>query len=629
LNKLSIHSIRLLLCISQFSFTLASAQSKVEKNIVLEQKSEIYSIELSKKESKVVIKKKMSELYRCNETNERITLAEFYDDNSSIDKIEFYVNGKRERNYYPSYGYYEVDGIFYSDSRICRYPLVLNKVGDKQEIRLEKTYRDPKYFTSVYFDEPFFTENSTFSFVIPKWAKVELKEYNFEGYDIKKSKSYDDKADADVITYTCKNIPTKESDKYSPGPSYFKPHILFMFKSATLEDGKVNYFNTLQDQYKWYASLAKEIGNDEKLMKEKAIEIIGKASTDIEKIKKIFYWVQHNIRYIAFEDGIAGFKPAKAQDTYNKKYGDCKAMGNLTKCLLKGLGFDARLCWIGTNHIAYDYSTPSLSVDNHMICALFYNGKTYFLDGTETNIGFNEYAERIQNRQVLIEDGSKYILERVPAVTFEQNLDKEKSTISIVNNSNLIGTREHTKKGEARSSFLSSLQELKKDNLQKAIETYFSEDNQDFEIKNMHYNDFEGKDSLFSLKYDYNYKNGVSSFGKELYLDMDFRKDFDNFIIDSTRKQDFMLYFKTNIDQETELTIPQGYKVSATPSPLVEEHPNIKVKIEYKVSGNKLVYKKVVIIKDIRIKEKDIMSWNKIMQNLTEKHKEQVVLIGK
>ena len=84
-------------------------------------------------------------------------------------------------------------------------------------------------------------------------------------------------------------------------------------------------------------------------------------------------------------------------------------MAHLTKELLKALGFDARLCWIGTNHIAYDYSTPSIAVDNHMICALLYQGKTYFLDATENYIGFNEYAERIQSRQVLIEDGDKYI----------------------------------------------------------------------------------------------------------------------------------------------------------------------------------------------------------------------------
>jgi hypothetical protein len=37
--------------------------------------------------------------------------------------------------------------------------------------------------------------------------KIEIKEYNFDGYTIKKSKTYDQRADADVITYELKNIP--------------------------------------------------------------------------------------------------------------------------------------------------------------------------------------------------------------------------------------------------------------------------------------------------------------------------------------------------------------------------------------------------------------------------------------
>jgi hypothetical protein len=41
-----------------------------------------------------------------------------------------------------------------------------------------------------------------------------------------------------------------------------------------------------------------------------------------------------------------------------KKYGDCKGMGNLTAEMLKAIGLNGRICWLGTNHIAYDYSTP-------------------------------------------------------------------------------------------------------------------------------------------------------------------------------------------------------------------------------------------------------------------------------
>ena len=85
------------------------------------------------------------------------------------------------------------------------------------EVSLVKTYKDPRYFCTVYFTENYFTESKTVTFTIPKWMKIEIKEYNFDGYTIKKSKTYDQKADADVITYELKNIPAYKSEAYSPG----------------------------------------------------------------------------------------------------------------------------------------------------------------------------------------------------------------------------------------------------------------------------------------------------------------------------------------------------------------------------------------------------------------------------
>ena len=67
-------------------------------------------------------------------------------------------------------------------------------------------------------------------------------------------------------------------------------------------------------------------------------------------------------------------------------------------------GFDARLTWIGTSDLPYAYSLPSLVVDNHMICTVILNGKKYFLDGMEEYIALSDYAQRIQGKQVLIED---------------------------------------------------------------------------------------------------------------------------------------------------------------------------------------------------------------------------------
>ena len=229
---------------------------------------------------------------------------------------------------------------------------------------------------------------------------------NFDGSGIKLNKSFDSKRNADIYEYTATKIPEIAREESAPGKSHIYPHLLILAKSFSNQGKEITLFKSVEDLYSWYHSLTELMKNDSEGLKGKVIELTQGKTSDLEKVKAIYYWVQDNIRYIAFEDGLAGFKPDECQFVYEKRYGDCKGMANLTKEMLLLAGFDARLTWIGTDRIAYDYSTPNLAVDNHMICTLILNGKEYFLDPTDKYSSFDDYAERLQNRQVLIENGA-------------------------------------------------------------------------------------------------------------------------------------------------------------------------------------------------------------------------------
>jgi hypothetical protein len=623
MQPLRAHSLSI---VATLFFSHMAFSQKPDSNVVIEQKIQTFNFSQSKGENPVTITEKYSEKYRCNEVRTSVLFSEMYNENETITDIDVKIDDKKAKWITPSCDYYSIENIFYSDARICRVSVPLEKKGSHSEISLVKTYKDPRYFCTVYFTENYFTENKTVSFTIPKWMKIEIKEFNFDSYTIKKTKTYDQKADADVVIYELKNIPAYTSETYSPGGSYSQPHLMILCKEAQTNNGNTVFFNTLGDLYKWYHQLVLNIGDDKNALQLKANELTAGVTDDIQKIKKVFNWVQHNIRYIAFEDGIAGFKPAKANDVLNKKYGDCKGMANLTRGLLLALGFDARLCWIGTNHIAYDYSTPSMAVDNHMICALFHKGKKYFLDATETNIGFNEYAERIQGRQVLIEDGDKYILERVPDVTPEQNIQLEKIALTFDGTENLQGAVNISFKGEARSDLLTRIQGTKKDNLQKALSDYLAEQNSNYEINELNTGALFGTDSILNIKYNVKHKGAASSFGKEIYLEADFRKELDGFTIDtSNRRLDVMLPYKVNLVTESLISVPAGYKVSQLPSNKEWKHPNIQIAIIYNRKGDKIEYKKQIRISDIMLKKKSFSEWNQLIKDLGTHYREQII----
>jgi len=136
----------------------------------------------------------------------------------------------------------------------------------------------------------------------------------------------------------------------------------------------------------------------------------------------IFSWVQNNIRYIAFEYGLAGWIPDNAQNVLQKKYGDCKGMSNLLKIMLQSAGFDARLVWVGTDGLGKGKEI-TLPLFDHVICALFRNAKITYLDPTVKYMIPGEYHNGIQNCFTLIENGKDYVIDSVPEAAPSQNTD--------------------------------------------------------------------------------------------------------------------------------------------------------------------------------------------------------------
>jgi transglutaminase-like putative cysteine protease len=607
-------------------FSVFARPVEKDTNIAISYAKDEYSFVFNKKQNRVEVKETQTIKYVTNNSRAVIQIGETYSDNVTIDDVSIRVDGSKAKYIQPKYEYLSQDDIFFSDQHICYFNLPLDKKGSTGEVVFEKTITDPRYFAQVFFDEPYNVRFKEIKIILPRWMKVVFKEYNFKGYGITTNVTYDSKNDADIYTYTITNLNAFPRESHSPGTTYFHPHLLALIQSAEPQGQKITYFSTLADQYAWYRELVKGIENDKNILKDKALEITKDAKTELDKIKTVFYWVQNNIRYLAFEDGIAGFRPDKAHEVLRKKYGDCKGMAHLTKELLVSLGFDARLCWIGTNHIAYDYSTPSLSVDNHMICALVFQGKNYFLDATEKYIGFNEYAERIQGRQVLFEDGEKYILTHVPVTSYLQNKDFEKRILTIEGTS-LKGTVEQEWHGEDKESLLSQLYSVKKENVKEAFKRFLTSNNMDYDITNLTTSDLIDFDKNTWAKYTLNHKNALSAFGKELYLDIDYRKDFGNFIFDAAeRKNDYWMYFKYNIYQETQIALPTGAKVTSQPQDLLIKNDDYEINISFSQQPNKLIYKKNIIIKNPRIPASKFEQWNKDFKKLKELYAEQVVI---
>jgi len=48
-------------------------------------------------------------------------------------------------------------------------------------------------------------------------------------------------------------------------------------------------------------------------------ELTKDKSSNVEKVRAIYYWVQENIKYIDFEYALGGFIPREANNVFKKK----------------------------------------------------------------------------------------------------------------------------------------------------------------------------------------------------------------------------------------------------------------------------------------------------------------------
>ena len=596
-----------------------------EDHVALLSSKDFVTFGYDKKNDKVTVTHKIIEEYINLDDRSDITIYWFYDGQSTIENIKVLYKSKKTAYLFFKDEAYNSDGLFHNDTRVKYAPLSFPLKGFKYTVKSEEKIKDIKYFTKIYFSGEYPIVKKEITVTIPSWLEMELKEMNFKGNNIKKDVKTDTKSDAKIYTFTANDIPAQFKEKNAPGPTYVYPHILFLAKSYTKNGVKKPLFKETQDLYNWYKSLVNQLKNDNSAFKDKVAELTKNASTNDQKIKNIFYWVQDNIRYIAFEDGIAGFKPDEASNVYTKKYGDCKGMANLTKQMLKEAGFDARLVWIGTKRIAYDYSLANLSVDNHMICALVKkDGNIIFLDGTEKYNPLGEYANRIQGKEALIENGDTFILKKVPEAKAIFNAEKITYDLTL-KGEDLVGKVHKKYTGESRTYLLYVLNNLKNDKKEEALKLYLNKDNINLKVSNIKISDIKNREEDLKIDYDITIKNAVSSFDGEVYINIDLDKELETLEL-KDRNLDFVFSSKKDLESTTSLHIPDDYKISSTPNNLDVDTKNYKLSVHFEQKGNTIIYKKNFTIKNAKIEKTDFENWNTSVNKLKKIYNEQIIL---
>ena len=568
-------------------------------------------------DGKLVAVVEKTESYISLKSSAQYTFAEFYDEYSDIKKL--IAPGLEQDEFYQS------NNIFHSDTRVKYNNMSFGKVGSIKEASSVKQYNDMRYISSFYVPSSIPCVKKTIKIEIPDDAKIDILPFYLDENKVLKRKHKTKKGN--MHTYIAENVEAYDDSPGLPGHSYIYPHLLVLPKSYTYKGERVNLFSNTKDQYKWYRSLVNSIGNDNSSLKKLVAELTGSASTEKEKMENIFYWVQDNIRYIAFEDGIAGFKPESCQNVFDKKYGDCKGMANLMKEMLLIAGIDARLCWIGTKQVVYGYDIPSLLVDNHMICAVKQADDFIFLDGTEKFINIDNYAERIQNQEALIEDGNSFILKRIPKAESNDNKMTLALNLDLVDKT-MSGDVKASFTGESKSNLKYKMAATQQNRLEDAAADYLKYGNENVSIDAINVSEFLQKEKESKIEAKIELREFANTFGDETYLYIDPFKIYDNYDFEEDRKYEY--WFDHKIKDIVNIKLNIGNRtVSSLPESIQINNPEFIISADYSQQNNIINYDISIEIPDAKISKKNIGSWNKAISQIKEFYEQPIILKDK
>ena len=548
----------------------------------------------------------------------------FKDNTSEVSKVKSKRPKKASSSLKLAFSDYESNGIFHSDMRNSRYTYTFNKNDGQVNIKYQKTFHDIKFLDPIYFNDVYEVDNSRVEIIVPDWLDLDIVEWNFDKDPPTMSKEKTKKGTSYIYNY--KDLLALYQYRGQPGRSKFSPHLILIPESYKNKGKKIRGMQETADLYNWYAGLVNNMKDDSKVLKGKVAELVKDKTTDEEKIKSIFYWVQDNIRYIAFEYGLMGFQPEECQYVYENRYGDCKGMANLTKQMLTIAGYDARLTWIGTNSLPYNYDLPSLMVDNHMICTVILDGERIYLDATEKYADLRNYAQRIQGKQVLIENGKDFFIDSIPRQDNKINHEQIVHKLSVSAEDGLVGEGDITFTGANKSSMMYRLSTIPQKEWEDALLGYIGNNDKNVRLEMVELPDLKQRSEEFNIKYKINIDNHITNLGTEMY----FSPEIDRQLIssDMPEERDVPFEFRKRylIEYDVQVDIPAGWVVSYLPEAVSLDAEKYEVKLSYKEENGKIQYTKKIDIKDNTIEVSEFDAWNKSIALIKTFYEDQIIL---
>ncbi|MEO6330351.1 MAG: DUF3857 and transglutaminase domain-containing protein, partial [Ginsengibacter sp.] len=279
--------------------------------------------------------------------------------------------------------------------------------------------------------------------------KIDVTQADFRITDSRTSTQRADvvevKANVNANKWIYKDVPALKTESFTSAIRNHITKIEFQLSSIkypnTVENNIMGSWQKVGERYMDDEKFGFAINRPNNWLDDEMLKIEKGAANDLEKAKLIYYFVKDNFK----NTGPGSLKVADNLKTvFNKRSGTQAEINLLLIAILRHEKIEAYPIFLSTRDHGYTNEIyPLIERFNYLIVDVVLDKKTYYLDASESTLGFNKLSEDCYN-------GHARIISRnpLPVYFYADSLKERKSTTVIIN---------YNDKGESEGSFNSDL----------------------------------------------------------------------------------------------------------------------------------------------------------------------------
>lgn len=466
-------------------------------------------------------------------------------------------------------------------------------------------------------------EKSTYTITYPSDLGFKFKEFNFEGRGIVKNQT------DNTLSFTATQLLAEKNEEY--GVSYLSrmPYVIFGLEKFSLEGVAGNATSWKDFGYWMYTSF---LTNNEQVSPEtqsKLAALIGNEKDPINKAKIVYKFMQDKTRYVSVQMGIGGWKPMLSSDVDRLGYGDCKALSNYTRALLKSVGVTSFYTIIYGGEEKRSLHQDFVSMQgNHAVLAIPNEKGYYFLECTSQKKPFGFEGDFTDDRYALVVKPEGGELIKTNQFETLKSTQISKGSYAIDEQGNLAGNVKIVSKGIQYENVY-ELKDLPKQETEDYYKSHFRWINN---LKIPKYKFTDDRDAVtFTEDIEISADKYLSASGATLMLTLNVFNQ--NNVIPQryrNRKTNFEIDRGFLDEDEIEISLSDKYTIDAKPENSVIESKFGSYAVEFIFKpNNKILYKRKLRIANGIYDKSEYEEYRKFKEQIAKNDNAKIVLSQK